>query len=154
MMNRKQIVLACFTSSLITAIFAYLGFVRPLNHMIADLKIGALESDLLMLQGLHSSHSAELIARKQKKLNLYVKLLTTSLAKHPGAELFLWKIREYYQTNQFEIPSALQLDFERLPKSKPTPDRIYYFQPGDQISTRSLLERFQENLEGGDQLGK
>jgi hypothetical protein len=70
---------------------------------------------------------------REKKLLIYASLLDGELSQHPGAQEFLWRIREYYITNAVDMPPGLSNAFRNLPADRPRPSRNYYHGSGSII---------------------
>ena len=122
--TRGLLVIISFASG---AIFSYFTIAYPAQRARDDLQMFQLESTLVTLGLIRENNSVELLRRKEKQLPTFARMLGHDLKDHPGAEVFLWKIRQYYRTNALPIDTALQNYFEGLPHQKPTPERLYYY---------------------------
>ena len=139
--NRKLITLALITAFALGIVSTYFGFVVPSRRERDDIQMFQLESDLITLDLLRRTDSNELLRRKERKLPIYAHMLTTELAEHPGAEYFLWRIRQYCETNRLTMDSELSQLLVRTPKDNPTPERLYYSEPDDKGSLKVLRDR-------------
>lgn len=87
------------------------------------------ERSMIALRLISEGNTNELVRRLEKSLPLYAKSFSGELSNHPGAQYFLWEIRDYYQNLGKPVPAEIEDCFKDLPKEKPLISRLYEFGP-------------------------
>jgi hypothetical protein len=127
--NRVVIAVLSFAAGMgICWAVVFIFIVTPLREKTEDNRVFLIESDLRMVDELGIIQPEAAMKRWQARLTLHAKALQGPLQHHPGAEYFLWWIKETCRTSSSLGTSELVHLLADVPEEKPLPPRIYWQQ--------------------------